>query len=155
MSEPREDHMAALKHLLWYIVETKGFGLKYKRAEGEFRLMGYSDRDLAGDIDDRRSTTKLLFFLEGNPVSWLSQKQKVMTKSSCEAEYMASAGAASQAVWVHRVLEVVTGVEVPVPVIRMDNTTAIALAKNPVLHECSKHRREISFHQRMCRARRH
>jgi hypothetical protein len=73
MSEPREDHMAALKHLFKYIAATKGFGLKYKRAE-EFCPMGYIDSDLAGDIDDRRSTTRVLFFLEGNLVSWLSQK---------------------------------------------------------------------------------
>jgi hypothetical protein len=67
--------------------------------------MGYSDNDLAGDIDDRRSTTGLLFFLGGNPVSWLSQKQKAVAKSSCEAEYMASAAV----VWLRRVLEEVTG----------------------------------------------
>jgi hypothetical protein len=58
MSEPSKNHMAALKHLLKYVAETKGFGLKYKRDEGELFLMGYSDRDLTGDIDDRRSTTK-------------------------------------------------------------------------------------------------
>jgi hypothetical protein len=125
MSEPREDHMAALKHLLRYVAATTGYGLWYTWAKGEFCLMGYSDRDLAGDIDDRRSTTGVLFFLGGNPVSWLSQKQKAVAKSSCEAEYMASAAAASQAVWLHRVLEEVTRVVVPVPTIRMDNTARL------------------------------
>jgi predicted branched-subunit amino acid permease len=61
--------------------------------------VGYSDSDLAGDIDDRRSTTGVLFFLGDNPVSWLSQKQKAVAKSSCEAEYMAGVATASQAVW--------------------------------------------------------
>jgi hypothetical protein len=59
MSESSEDHMAA---------QTKGFRLKYKRAEGELYLTGYSDMDLTGDIDDHRSTTEVLFFLQGNPV---------------------------------------------------------------------------------------
>jgi hypothetical protein len=59
----RDDHMAALKHLLRYVAVTKGFGLKYKRAKGAFCLMGYNDIDLAGDMDDRRSTTGVLFFL--------------------------------------------------------------------------------------------
>jgi hypothetical protein len=145
MSEPREDYMAALKHLLRYVAATVGYGLRYTWAKGEFYLMGYSDSDLAGDIDDRRSTTRVLFFLGGNPVSWLSQKQKAVAKSSCEAEYMASAAAASQAVWLRRVLEEVTGVGVLVPTIRMDNTTAIALAKNPVLHDWSKHI-DMKFH---------
>jgi hypothetical protein len=70
--------------------------------------MGYSDSDLAGDIDDRRSTMRVLFFLGSNHVSWLSQKQKAVAKSLCKAEYMASATAASQAVWLRRVLEEVT-----------------------------------------------
>jgi hypothetical protein len=59
----RDDRMAALKHLLRYVAVTKGFGLKYKRAEGAFCLMGYNDSDLTGDMDDRRSTTRVLFFL--------------------------------------------------------------------------------------------
>jgi hypothetical protein len=145
MADPREDHMAALKHLLHYVTATTSYGLQYTRASVEFCLMGYSDSDLAGDIDDRRSTTGVLFFLGGNPVIWLSQKQKAVAKSSCEAEYMASAAAASQAMWLCRVLEEVTGIIVPVPTIKMDNTAAIALAKNPVLHDRSKHI-DVKFH---------
>jgi hypothetical protein len=141
MSEHREDHMAALKHLLRYVAATTGYRLQYTRAERELYLMGYSDNDLAGDIDDRRSTMGVLFFLGGNPVSWLSQKQKAVAKSSCEAEYMASAAA----VWLRRVLEEVTRVSVLVPTIRMDNTTVIALAKNPILHDRSKHI-DVKFH---------
>jgi hypothetical protein len=99
MSEPREDHMAALKHLLRYVAATKGHGLKCKRDTREICLTGYSDNDLASDVDDHRSTMGVLFFLGENPVSWLSQKQKAVAKSSCEAEYMASAAVASQAVW--------------------------------------------------------
>jgi hypothetical protein len=145
MSEPREDHMAALKHLLQYVAETKGFELKYKRVEGAFCLTGYNDNDLAGDIDDCRSTTRVIFFLGGNPMCWLSQKQMVVVKSSCEAEYMVSTIAASQVVWVRHVLEEVAKIEVSVPIIRMDNTTVIALAKNLVLHDRSKHI-DVKFH---------
>jgi hypothetical protein len=36
-------------------------------------------------------------------------------------------------------LEEVTGIVVPVPTIKKDNAAAIALAKNPVLHDRSKH----------------
>jgi hypothetical protein len=145
MSEPREDHMAALKHLLRYVAATKGHGLKCKRDTGEICLTGYSDNDLASDVDDRRSTMGVLFFLGENPVSWLSQKQKAVTKSSCEAEYMTSTAVASQAVWLRRVLEEVIGIAVPVPTIRMDNTAAITLAKNHVLHDRNKHI-DVKFH---------
>jgi hypothetical protein len=107
--------------------------------------MGYSDNNLAGDIDYRRSMTGVLFFLSGNPMSWMSQKQKAVTKSSSEAKYMPSVVAASQVVWLRRVLEEVIGVQVPVPAIKMDNTAAIAIARNQVLHEHSKHI-DVKFH---------
>jgi hypothetical protein len=145
MSEPREDHMAALKHLLRYVEGMKHYGLLYTWGKGDLSLTGYSDRALAGDVDDRRSTFGVLFFLNGKPVSWLSQKQKLVAKSSCEAEYMVSAAATSQAVWLRRVLEEETCTKVPVPTIKMDSTAAIALAKNPILHDLSKHI-DVKFH---------
>jgi hypothetical protein len=87
----------------------------------------------------------VLFFHGGNPVSWLSHKQKDVAKSSCEAEYMASALATGQAVWLQRLLEEVTGIRVQAPIIKMDNTAAIALAKYSVLHNRSKHV-DVKFH---------
>jgi hypothetical protein len=69
MEDPKEDHMEALKHLLRYVAATTDFGLQYDRGEGELRLLGYSDNDLAADIDGRRSTTGVLFFLGNNPVT--------------------------------------------------------------------------------------
>jgi hypothetical protein len=145
MQDPKEDHMEALKHLLRYITTTTDFGLQYDRGEGELRLLGYNDSDLAADIDGRRSTTGVLFFLGNNPVTWLSRKQMVVAKSSCKAEYMASMAAAAQAIWLCRLLEEMTSISVPRPIIRMNNTTAIALAKNPILHDRSKHI-DVKFH---------
>jgi hypothetical protein len=55
------------------------------------------------------------------------------------AEFIAGAAAACQAVWLRRLLEDVTGTKVPAPVLKMDNQSAIALSKNPVLHDRSKH----------------
>jgi hypothetical protein len=150
MQDPKEDHMEALKHLLRYITATTDFGLQYDRGEGELRLLGYNDSDLAADIDGRRSTTGVLFFLGNNPVTWLSRKQMAVAKSSCEAEYMASVAAAAQAIWLCHLLEKMTGISVPRPIIRMDNTTAIALAKNHILHDRSKHI-DVKFHYtRVC-----
>jgi hypothetical protein len=38
-----------------------------------------------------------------------------------------------------------TGIDVSVPTIKMDNSTAIGLAKTPVLHDRSKHI-DVKFH---------
>jgi hypothetical protein len=90
----------------------------------------FSDADMAGDIDERRSTTGVLVFLESAPISWLSLKQKVVALSTCEVKYVAAATAAGQVVWLRRMV---------------DNQPAIALAKNPVLHDRSKHI-NVKFH---------
>jgi hypothetical protein len=51
---------------------TTGYGLQYMRGKGSLKLVGYSDSDLAGDIDDRHNTTGAIFFLGGSPMSWIS-----------------------------------------------------------------------------------
>ncbi|WVZ49440.1 hypothetical protein U9M48_000802, partial [Paspalum notatum var. saurae] len=95
--------------------------------------------DMVGDIDGRKSTSGIIYFLDGNPVTWQSQKQRVVALSSCEVEYIASALAACQGVWLGRLLADVQGAKSSRPKLKMDNQSAIALSKNPVLHDRSKH----------------
>jgi hypothetical protein len=59
--------------------------------------------------------------------------------SSCEAEYIAAATAACQAVWLARLLAEVLDSKVSKPVLRVDNKSTISLVKNPVHHDRSKH----------------
>ena len=109
------------------------------------RLLGYSDSDLAGDVNDRKSTSGLIFFLAGGPIAWQSAKQKVVALSSCEAEYIAAAGAACEAVWLARLLAELIGGAVLAPKLKVDNKSTIALMKNPVHHDRSKHI-DVKFH---------
>jgi hypothetical protein len=75
MEEPHEDHLAAIKHILRYIAGTRDWGLKFARKKRDQpALIGFSDSDLAGDIDSRKSTTGILFFLDKSPISWQSAK---------------------------------------------------------------------------------
>jgi len=52
-------------------------------------LIGYSDSDWAGDLDDRHSTTGNIFLMADGPISWLGKKQAVVALSTSEAEYVA------------------------------------------------------------------
>jgi len=89
MEDPREDHSAAVKKLLCYVAGTIGYGIIYPRRRGAgLELTGFSDSDMAGDVDGRKSTSGILFFLDGCPISWQSQKQRVVALSTCEAEYI-------------------------------------------------------------------
>ena len=81
---------------------TLDYGCRYTRLNGGTRLIGYSDSDMAGDVDTRKSTSGVLFFLGWSPESWQSMKQKVVALSSCEAEYIVAATAACQGVWLAR-----------------------------------------------------
>lgn len=108
-------------------------------------LSGYSDSDLAGHVDDRRSTGGMAFYLNESLVTWVSQKQRCVALSSCEAEFMAATAAACQAIWLRNLLGQVTGNYVGPVVLYIDNKSAIDLAKNPVFHGRSKHI-DIRYH---------
>jgi hypothetical protein len=78
MEEPSVLNWAALKQILLYIGGTLGHGCCYKTGNGELKLTGFNDSNLDGDIDDRRSTSGVVFFFDDSPITWTSQKQKMV-----------------------------------------------------------------------------
>ena len=134
LEEPRKDHLAAVKQILRYVAGSKSWGLRYEIKKERVQLTGFSDSDFAGDVDARRSTTRVIFFLGSSPITWQSTKQKVVAQSSCEAEYIATANVACQGMWLTRVLAEAHSLSPSVPMLRVDNKSTIALLKNPILH---------------------
>jgi hypothetical protein len=145
MEAPTTEHMAVVKHLLRYITGTRNLGCFFGRGDGNMVLTGYSDSDLAGDRDDSKSTSDLMFFLGSSPVSWQSQKQRVVALSSCEAEYIAAATASCQGLWLSRLVTDLLTKEVASPMLYIDNKAAIAHAKNPGQFDRCKHI-QIRYH---------
>ena len=146
LEAPAEAHWVAVKKILRYVSGTLNHGCCYKQGGAAApEVISYSDSDHAGDLDDRRSTTGVVFFLNSSPITWTSHKQKVVAVSSCEAEYMAAATAACQGVWLCRLLGGLTGDTPTRAKLRVDNKSAIALSKNPVHHDRSKHI-DIRYH---------
>ncbi|XP_073219662.1 secreted RxLR effector protein 161-like [Cicer arietinum] len=144
MHDPRKTHLTAAKRILRYIKGTKEFGLLFSNgSKGErSELIGYSDSDWCGDLTDRRSTYGYVFKFNEAAISWCTKKQPVTALSSCEAEYIARTFATCQAKWLDSVMkelrcEVMKELrcEVMKPLIlRIDNKSAINLAKNPISH---------------------
>jgi hypothetical protein len=139
MERPTVEHLNAVKRILRYVAGTIDYGCCYKRGAREMKLLGYSDADMGGDIDTRKSTTGVLFFLGSCAVTWQSQKQKVVALSSCEAEYIAGTTAACQGIWLAQLLAELDGERRAPFLLKMDSQSAIALSKNPVFHDRSKH----------------
>jgi hypothetical protein len=143
-SKPSEAHLTAVKRILRYLKGTADLALKYQKSDHGM-LIGYSDADWAGDLDDRHSTTGNLFLMEEGAVSWLSKKQATVSLSTAEAEYVALSKATQEAVWLRRLL-----VDLQMPpdnptLIMEDNQGAIAMARNPVGHARTKHI-DIRYH---------
>ena len=99
MERPTVMHQGAVKRILRYVQGTLDYGIEYRRGTGNYLLAGFSDSDLAGNPDDRRSTGGVVFYLNESLITWVSQKQKCVALSSCEAEFMAATGAACQGIW--------------------------------------------------------
>lgn len=145
MEKPNVMHLNAVKRILRYVRGTIDFGLIYSREQGSYLLSGFSDSDLAGNLDDRKSTAGLAFYLNDSLITRVSQKQRCVALSSCEAEFMAATAAACQAIWLRNVPRQMTYEGSGPLMLYIDNKSAIDLAKNPVFHGRSKHI-DIRFH---------
>ena len=140
-----DEARAGRQRILRYDAGTSDYGLHYPRCPGAEHFIGYSDSDLAGDIDTSKSTSGTLFFLGKCLIRWQSVKQQVVALSSCEAEYITATTASTQALWLARLLGDLLGRDAEAVELRVDSKFALALAKNPVFHERIKHIR-IKYH---------
>ena len=68
-----ELHLRAAKRVIQYIKGTSDFGVKFTRSK-EFKLVGFSDSDWGGSIDDMRSTSGYCFAFGSSIFSWSSKK---------------------------------------------------------------------------------
>jgi hypothetical protein len=138
MEAPTMTHLKTAKRILRYVKGTLDFGLLYSPSK-EFKLFSYSDSDWAGDMDDRKSTTGFVFYMGDTTFTWTSKKQPIVTLSTYEAEYVAATSSVCHAVWLRNLLKELHMSQVEATEIFVDNKSALALAKNPVFHDRSKH----------------
>ncbi|XP_060960859.1 uncharacterized mitochondrial protein AtMg00810-like [Cannabis sativa] len=142
-ANPKQSHLSAVKRIFKYLSGTSEFGLWYSR-DTNMSIVGYSDSDWAGSLDDRKSTSGGCFYLGNNLVSWLSKKQNSISLSTAEAEYIAAGSCCTQLIWLNKM---VTDYGFPQNslVLYCDSTSAINISKNPVQHSRTKHI-DIRYH---------
>ena len=136
LSNPGKEHWEGVKWILKYLKGTSGMCLCFRRSD--LTLQGFSDADLGGDSDTRKSTTGYIFTLGGTAVSWKSKLQNRVALSTTEAEYVAISEAAKEMIWLKNFLSELGKEQEDAPLFS-DSQSAVCLAKNPVFHSRCKH----------------
>ena len=155
MIAPTARHMVAAEHVLRYLAGTASMGLVFgSRSSGAVadscnpttvECCAYADADWAGDHSDRKSISGWVAKVNGDPISWSSKKQKVVSLSTCEAELYAEAAAIQEVIWIRGILaELGLGSSTPSTVYG-DNQSAIAVSKNGVKSQRTKHV-DVKYH---------
>lgn len=76
MEKPTTKHLLAVKRVLRYVAGISDYGCYYQRRKKPAGLTGYSDSDHAGDVDTRKSTTGVVFFLGDSLITWQHRSKK-------------------------------------------------------------------------------
>ena len=101
-------------------------------------MKGYTDADMAGELDNRKSTTKYLLNFPGGAISWQLKLQKCVALSTTKDEYIAAAGVSKEIIWLKRFLQEF-GLNQMQYIVYCDNQSAIDLSKNSMYHARIKH----------------
>jgi hypothetical protein len=121
---PTRDDQAKLARVLKYLNGTMEY-VQVLQPSARMLLEGYIDASF-GCHDDGKSHTGLIVVLAGCAVLCMSQKQKIVTKESTEAELVGLSDKLMAVVKCYDFL-IAQGVDIPLPKIFQDNTSTISL----------------------------
>lgn len=136
LSNPGREHWNAVKWILRYLRGTTSLRLCF--GGDKPTLVGYTDSDMAGDIDSRKSTSGYLIKLAGGAVAWQSRLQRCVALSTTEAEFIAITEACKELLWLRKFLQELGFVQDKY-LLFCDSQSAIHLGKNSTFHSRSKH----------------
>ncbi|XP_016192256.1 uncharacterized protein LOC107633134 [Arachis ipaensis] len=103
------------------------------------------DADWGGDLEDRKSIFGFCVYLGNNLISWKSNKQTKVNRSSTEAEYRAMCAAQTEIMSLQQLLQELRIPQIVVPTIYCDNQSDCLLAANSILLSKCKHL-ELDLH---------
>ena len=146
MSNAQQCHMTMAKHTLRYMKGTIDLKLTFRKCDEPLQVIGFCDADW-GNCEDRKSITGYCFQMSKKSamISWKSRKQPTIALSTCEAEYMSLVSAIQEGKYLVSLLKEVTTMDQTYFNLFCDNQGTIALAKNPIKHQRSKHI-DIKYH---------
>ena len=95
--------------------------------------------DWAGNPYNCTSIGAFLIFLDANPISWSSTKQRIVARFSTKVEYQVIVVVAANLQWVKSLLSKLLFPMQPLLTLFWDNLGATYLSANPVFHSRMKH----------------
>ena len=141
-SNPGLVHWSGLLKVLGYIKQTEN--LKLKLESHNLDLIAYSDADFASNRDDCISLGGSLIFLDKSPISWRTFKERGVSLSTMESEYIAMVDCVRELVWLNRIMMDCYSFEFIkvkpfLPIMYADNQSAIEFTKSPIENRRTKH----------------
>jgi len=138
-----KEHWMAVKWILRYLRGTTNQELCF--GGSNIALQGYFDADMAGDRDNKWSTTGCAFIVGGTTVNWVSKLQSVVALSTTEAKYVAATEASKEMIWLQRFLDELDKKQ-ELGSLYSDSQRTIHLSKNSTFHSKTKPTSQVSFH---------
>eukprot|EP00253_Pinus_taeda_P031897 PITA_31897 len=92
--------MTDLRHLHYFL----GLQILQSKEEASPLLVGFTDFDWVGDLDDQKSTAGYVFTLGSRPITWACKKQGAIYLSSAEVEYRGGIEDSKEALWLRQIL---------------------------------------------------
>ena len=139
-SDPSQSHWKVVKKYLRYFQGTKDLMLTYRRTD-TLEVLGFSDSNYAGCMDDKKSTYSYIFMMAEGVVSWKSVKQTLTASSTMETKYVVCYETTSHQIWLQNfisALEVVHSISKPLKLF-CDNSAAVSFSRNIRSTSRSKH----------------
>ncbi|XP_068340285.1 secreted RxLR effector protein 161-like [Pyrus communis] len=136
MHYPTNRHYGIAKRVLRYIKGTLDYGMEYVKGR-KACLMGYCDSDWGGSLKDNK--LGYAFSFDSDVFSWASVKQSCVALSIAEAEYISASKATAQTIRLRFVMKDFEELQIEATPLHYDNTSAIAITKNDVFHQKTKH----------------
>jgi hypothetical protein len=133
-----QEHWSAALKVLKYLKETNKRCLVYKKGENP-TLQGYVDANWGGNKRDCVSYSGFNFMYGKSLILWFSRKQRCVSLSSAESEYVAITEACKEAIIMKRLMSEFLNKDQGAIKLFNDNQNMQKMAHNPVFHNRTKH----------------
>ena len=143
-----EEQLSLLKHVVRYYKGTAKLGIIYTGHSGA--RIDYSNHTIGlnmysnsvyGDNDEKKTSAGYVMMVAGGVVSYKAYRQRIVTMSSTEAEYIALTYATKEINWIQRLLRQVgyVGNDLKPLHLHSDNQPGINMVLNDDHHDRTKH----------------